>query len=307
MIRYWIGGIAVGVLLCPFIFSLKPKLRIYRVTSAKLSKPIRLLQVSDLHSNIYPKQQLAGMIREAKPDAILLTGDIVEDEKVPDVGMTADGFDILNLSHPVRKFLEAIRDIAPIYMVYGNHEHYLGEDGRLTDELSKLGVQLLKEESREVVLNGQRLTVSGIFDPYFYGKYKHIRGGYGQKVKDGNISSKEAYTDGIDAWRNAVANLPHDKGVLSVLLSHRPEEDDVYRKSGYDVVFSGHAHGGQVRIPFLLNGLYAPHQGLFPRRAGGIYRDGFVHVVSRGLQKKRAPRIFNRPELCLLQITPETR
>lgn len=97
-----------------------------------------------------------------------------------------------------------------------------------------------------------------------------------------------------------------DPRAFTVLLAHRPERIDKYAATGdFDLVVSGHAHGGQVRIPGLINGLFAPNQGFFPKYAGGQYEvDGTTLVVSRGLAREstRIPRVFNRPELVLVEI-----
>ncbi|MDO4733224.1 MAG: metallophosphoesterase, partial [Bacillota bacterium] len=91
----------------------------------------------------------------------------------------------------------------------------------------------------------------------------------------------------------------------SILLSHRPECTAFYESSGFDLELSGHAHGGQLRIPGLLNGLYAPNQGFFPKYAGGLYQLGKTSLlVSRGLCKSRLPRVFNRPELAIIELLP---
>ena len=93
---------------------------------------------------------------------------------------------------------------------------------------------------------------------------------------------------------------------FSVLLFHRPENPEEYASLGFDLVLSGHAHGGQWRIPGILNGIYAPHQGFFPKYAGGRYEiENTVMIVSRGLAKESnaVPRIFNRPEIVVIDIT----
>ena len=93
--------------------------------------------------------------------------------------------------------------------------------------------------------------------------------------------------------------------IFTVLLSHRPELFEIYQKYEFDLVLSGHAHGGQWRIPGLLNGLFAPNQGLFPKYAGGRYDyAGGTMIVSRGLAREstKVPRIFNRPELVVVDV-----
>ena len=92
--------------------------------------------------------------------------------------------------------------------------------------------------------------------------------------------------------------------LYKILIAHRPERIEDYKQYSFDLVLSGHAHGGQVRIPGIMNGLYAPHQGLFPKYAGGMYtHDNLTHIVSRGLSvNSRLPRIFNPPELVIISI-----
>ena len=107
----------------------------------------------------------------------------------------------------------------------------------------------------------------------------------------------------VQQRRTARASVPED--AFSVLLSHRPELVEDYRELAFDLVVSGHAHGGQWRLPHLINGAYAPHQGILPDYAGGMYElDNTTLIVSRGLARETTlvPRIFNRPELVLVEI-----
>ena len=95
-----------------------------------------------------------------------------------------------------------------------------------------------------------------------------------------------------------------EEPAYKVLLAHRPELIEVYKQGDFDLVLSGHTHGGQVRIPFILNGLYAPNQGWFPPYAGGMYDHGsLIHIVSRGVSfNPLLPRIFNPPEVVVIDI-----
>jgi predicted MPP superfamily phosphohydrolase len=103
--------------------------------------------------------------------------------------------------------------------------------------------------------------------------------------------------------RNAFTEL-NEVPSFKILVAHRPENIKHYREYSFDLVVSGHAHGGQVRIPYLINGLYAPNQGIFPKYAGGLYKHGsLTHIVSRGLSiNPMLPRIFNPPELVIIEV-----
>ena len=93
----------------------------------------------------------------------------------------------------------------------------------------------------------------------------------------------------------------------SILMTHRPERTEDYAGRGFELVLAGHAHGGQWRLPGLLNGLFAPDQGLFPTYAGGRYALGDTTLlVSRGLAREstRLPRFYNRPELVVVELCP---
>ena len=132
-------------------------------------------------------------------------------------------------------------------------------------------------------INGQRISLCGVPDPYAM------------------INEDAPDTEVQLAQTMALT----EAGTFTVLMAHRPELSDKYAAAGFDLVVSGHAHGGQVRIPGLLNGLYAPNQGLFPSYAGGEYRIGeMTLVVSRGLAREstRLPRVFNRPELVIIEL-----
>lgn len=178
-----------------------------------------------------------------------------------------------------RALLEAIGRTYPCYYVTGNHEFWTGRAASIVDLVRASGVTVLQGESVYVTVGNQTLRIAGIDDP-----------------------------DGVsaDQWRAQLAACTADDDVFSILLSHRPERGDDYRDSGFDLVLAGHAHGGQIRIPLILNGLYAPNQGWFPRYAGGRYRLGeTTMIVSRGLQNWGLPRIFNPPELVAVDLVPK--
>lgn len=176
--------------------------------------------------------------------------------------------------------IEALAADYPCFYVTGNHEWWSGEAERICRRMEALGVRVLRGEHVSVELQGQCLGICGVDDP--------------------DAGALEAELE------RAGAGLRED--TFTILLAHRPEEMDRYRRFPFDLVVSGHAHGGQWRLPGLLNGLYAPGQGLFPAHAGGLYDLGETALlVSRGLAREstRVPRLFNRPELVLAELLPD--
>lgn len=234
----------------------------YTLVSRKVSKKVRIVQISDLHSCSYGKdmKNLISAVDAAEPDIIVLTGDIFDnrtDNKNSDT------------------LLKAIAQKYPCYYVSGNHEYW----GNMWDTLSR------RAESLGVtVLQGENVDIDGI-----------------------TICGASAKSDIGDSVKVCADNADADS--FNVLLAHFPEKIDFYRSFGkFDLVLSGHAHGGQWRLPPFINGLYAPGQGLFPKYAGGRYDfDDTTFIVSRGLSRtmEHFPRIFNNPELVVIDILPE--
>ncbi len=304
MIPYVVGGAVITAVLVLLLTatSSKLKLRRYFFRSAKVSEEISIVHVSDLHESRFgnKEEKLISLIRSVSPDIIVITGDMVEDRG------KCQG--ILSDANPARHFFEGAVKIAPCYAVLGNHERFIdGIDG-LFAELDKIGIKLLHPVKGEgiVTVNHGEMLICGAADPYF--TYDAINRRE-RKISQLFAEDKDTGNEKIQNWRRkieAAADGISKEKSLTVLLSHRPEEYGLYEKIGFDVVFSGQAHGGQWRLPPFINGVYAPHQGVFPNHAGGAYnlKNG-LHIVSRGLSKKRMVRIFNRPEVCLLKIVPE--
>lgn len=136
-----------------------------------------------------------------------------------------------------------------------------------------------------VDVRGQKLNICGISDPDCL-RYTELNYSIPNQLKDAAVAS--------------------ENGNYSILLAHRPELINTYLHYDFDLILSGHAHGGQWRLPGIINGLFAPNQGFFPRYAGGQYKfDNSSMIVSRGLAREstRIPRIFNRPELVMIEIS----
>lgn len=244
-------------------------IRTYTVESDKMDTPIRLAVLTDYHGCDYGANGIDLLLKtEAlKPDAILLVGDM----------FSADPECSDELA-----FFEQLQIVAPTFYVTGNHEYWEQDMPALMVAIAATGVTVLDQNCVELTVNGQSINVCGVPDPY-------------------------AYVDTEIALRRAAEDIEQEG--FTILMAHRPELIDKYAANGsFDLVVSGHAHGGQVRIPLLVNGLCAPNQGWFPKYAGGRYEVyGTMLIVSRGLSTQRqmgVPRIFNRPELVLVEIVP---
>lgn len=231
----------------------------------------RIAHLSDLHNTEFGEdnEKLLRALREAEPDIIAITGDIVDSRRTD--------FDV------ALAFLEEAVKIAPCYYVTGNHEGRLSNYRELKNDMEALGVAVLENKSAILTAGGDTLTLMGIDDPNL--------------ANDGLYGEKEVVT----AAR--IQGLQTEETGFSILLSHRPDLFDVYVRSGVDLVLSGHVHGGQFRLPFV-GGLYAPSQGFFPEYDAGVFqRENTTMVVSRGLGNSAFPlRFNNRPEIILITL-----
>ncbi len=259
----------------------------YEVKTEKISSEIKIVLITDLHSHIYGEGQgiIARRIKSQNPDLILLGGDIADD------GTPIEG---------TKQFLSAIKGIADIYYVSGNHEFWSHDIGNIKETFRSYGVRVLENEYDELTINGNSIIIAGADDPDGYrDSYSKDIDYAKEKLQNGN--------DTYSTWDELIeqAFIEVDTGgSYSIILSHRPEKTDLYARLPFDLILSGHAHGGQVRIPFLLNGLFAPNQGFFPKIAGGIYEyHGKTHIVSRGVSYNLSlPRVFNPPEIVVITL-----
>ena len=250
------------------------ELNTYTVTSSRLPKNFdgyRIAHVSDLHNAEMGEsnEKLLSMLREANPDMIAITGDLIDSRNT-------------NVEIALQFVQEAMK-IAPCYYVSGNHEARVNEYEEMKTGLISAGVIILEDAQTEISIEGETITLIGINDPSFQTDYLF---GDAETVMSSKLS--ELHTDGDG---------------FTILLSHRPELFDTYTDHDIDLVLSGHAHGGQFRLPFI-GGVVAPNQGLFPEYDAGIYTEGNTSMlVSRGVGNSILPfRINNRPEVILIEL-----
>ena len=250
------------------------ELNTYTISSSKLPQSFdgyRIAHVSDLHNAEMGKdnEKLLTMLRDADPDMIAITGDLV-DSRNTDIEVAL-------------QFVREAVKIAPCYYVTGNHEASVNEYGELKAGMQAAGVTVLEDARTEISLEGETITLIGVNDPSYQTDY--------------------LFGDSETVMNTKLEGLHTDNDGFTILLSHRPELFDTYVNHNIDLVLSGHAHGGQFRLPFI-GGMVAPNQGLFPEYDAGIYTEGNTNMlVSRGIGNSILPfRINNRPEVILIEL-----
>lgn len=251
------------------------------VTSADIPQSFdgfRIVQISDLHNAEFGKNnhRLIDDIKEADPDIIVLTGDMIDGNRT-DIDVTLD-------------FSQKVAEIAPTYFVTGNHEAGIGDSYfSMKIQLEEIGIKILDQTHDIIEINGEKICIAGINDLGFF-----VAGKYDEE----DLAN---FTDTLSEMLSQTENY------YTVLLSHRPDLFEQYVEAGVDLVLTGHAHGGQIRIPFV-GGVYSPGQGMFPEFDSGIYKNGDTQmIVSRGLGNSRFPlRVNNRPEIILAVLNSES-
>lgn len=250
------------------------QLNTYTVSSDRLPEAFngyRIAHISDLHNAKIGEnnKNLIAMLQDAEPDIIAITGDLI-DSRNTDIEIAI-------------QFAEEAVKIAPCYYVTGNHEARVSEYDDLKNGLTELGIIILEDERIYLDQNGETITLICINDPSFKSDY--------------------LFGDSETVVETHLQELMNESDSFTLLLSHRPELFEIYVNNEVDLVLSGHAHGGQFRLPFV-GGLVAPNQGLFPKYDAGLYTEENTNmIVSRGIGNSILPfRFNNRPEVILIEL-----
>lgn len=270
--------VAVLILLCISIWTLwgntALEINEYEILSDRIPQGFdgfRIAQVSDLHNAEFGEGnwKLIKMLSQTDPDIIVLTGDLI-DSRQTDLNVALE-------------FAWQAGKIARVYYVSGNHEARVPEYEDLKIGLVKAGVVILENQKVQITREGESITLMGIDDPSFEEDY--------------------LFGDAEGVAKQTISDLQDKYDGYTILLSHRPELFDTYVDSNVDLVFSGHAHGGQFRLPFI-GGLVAPNQGFFPKYdAGQFTEENTTMIVSRGVGNSIVPiRFNNRPEIILVRL-----
>ena len=269
--------VAILILLIIWIAYGNTDLEIYKYNVKSEDIPsefdnFRIVQISDLHNAEFGEnnEKLLLMLKQADADIIAITGDMI-DSRNTDVDVAIS-------------FAQKAVNIAPVYYVNGNHEsRVLGEYEKLKQGLTDTGVTILENSSADITIGDETISLIGINDPTFR-----------MDIVDDTMEQNIAHQ---------LVNVIPDNDNYKVLLAHRPEYFDVYAGK-VDLVLSGHAHGGQFRIPFI-GGLVAPGQGFFPEYYEGSHiKENTEMIVSRGIGNSIIPfRINNKPEIIVAELT----
>lgn len=240
----------------------------YELESEKLPESFngfKIVQLSDLHGAQFGSDgtALAEKVRELEPDMIALTGDFVTDEGDLEA---------------VRMLVTELTDICPVYFVSGNHEFGSGLAQEVRQIMTDAGVKYLSNEFVSIDRGGDRIILGGVEDPL-------------------------AYADMIDPPELARRMNEEDPAAFKVLLGHRNYWMTEYPELPVDLILSGHAHGGLVRIPGV-GGVIGTDRSLFPDYDAGEYNNGaYALIVSRGLGNSvPVPRLLNRPEIVVVTL-----
>ena len=231
----------------------------------------KIAEIADLHNHKWG-DSLVNKIKEEQPDIIVITGDFVDSSHTD--------FDIS------MEFIEKVKSIAPIYYVTGNHEAWIDNYSELEKKLYEAEVHMMDDTSVLIEKDNSKINLIGIQDPDF------VEADTFEGVQESIVKTK--------------MQPLLDENYYNIVLCHRPELFKGYVDTGAELVLTGHAHGGQVRIPFA-GGLVAPNQGFFPEYTEGVYHEKNTDmVVSRGLGNSIIPiRINNMPELVIVTLNQE--
>lgn len=251
----------------------------YEISSVKINNDVNIVMIADVHDqHCKVKDEIVDKIEQLKPDIILCAGDIIDSESESDKSII--------------EFLNSLSEISDVYMSLGNHELEYPDSKQLIEDIKNTGATVLDKEYQDIEVNGNTIRVGGMYD-------------YAFSQETGNIDQETMKSD-------VYSFLTEMKQTSSfqLMMAHRPDSfifGNAY-KWDFDLVVSGHYHGGQVILPFI-GGLYAPELGWFPKIDYGSYLlgDELKMIVTRGISSsgELLPRFNNPPEIVSITLKAE--
>ena len=261
---------AIAAILALFNWGTKTRIvtRYYEISDSRIHDEVRIAIVCDLHGAQYGKKQ---------SDLIAA----LEEASPTVVLLLGDIYDQDGIESHAVELIDALSSRFTCYFVPGNHEYKSGELNMIRNLLRESNIPNIAGETVTVQVKDTQVQIFGIDD------------GQGGKAKQ--------------LWQIENAAKQRKSDVFSILAIHVPNGVESYLHYGFDLMLSGHTHGGQIILPHVLNGLYAPGQGFFPKYGGGRYDFGSqTLIISRGLSQKPLwlPRFGNPPELAIVTLKP---
>ncbi len=240
---------------------LKMQESFYNINTNKIIEPVTIALIADLHGKPYKK--VIDSLYKKHPDIIAIVGDVVND----DYG-----------TYPL-DFFGRCTSISPSFLSLGNHERKITY--RQINDIANTGVVVLDNEWTRW---NDNIIIGGMTSPF---------------VSEWRETHKTELCHAIPktSWLSSL----EEQDEFKILLDHHPENYERVTKSrSIDLILSGHAHGGQIRL--FNHGLYAPHQGFLPKYTSGVYENRLI--VSRGLANiKPIPRLWNPTELVYIEVS----
>lgn len=273
--------IAIAMLTGVFCYYQNNKIVITNIKlKQKINNKVRIAQISDLHSKEFGKNNdiLYKKIIEQKPDIIVATGDLIDSS--------------MKKLDEIIEFCSSINKEIPMYYILGNNEMRCSRVSEIVEKFKKNKICVLENEIESIEVKGNKINILGLAE---------------KRIDEGELFySKVNSRYGTENIEKIFSRLERLDGI-KIVLSHYPEnfeyvEEGAYSKYNFDIMFSGHAHGGQFILPGI-GGIFAPGQGLFPKYYKGVYGEKNKLIVSRGLGNSGFPlRLFNRPDLVIVDL-----
>ena len=273
--------IAIAMIMGVFCYYQNNKIVITNLkVKSRINKSLRIAQISDLHSKEFGRNNntLYKVIMEQEPDIIVATGDLIDSN--------------MKRINAIIEFCSRLNKRVPVYYILGNNEMRCSGVNEIVEKLKQKNINVLENEIATIKIKDNIINILGLVE-------KRVDKG---EMFYSKINSRYEI-ENVDSLFRKLENLIG----IKIVLSHYPENYEYvggysYSKYNFDIMFSGHAHGGQFILPGL-GGVFAPGQGLFPKYYKGIYGKKNKLVVSRGLGNSGFPlRLFNRPDLVIVDI-----
>ncbi len=273
----------------------------YTIQNNKINNDLngyKIVQISDVHSirNENKKEKIIEKVKKENPNIIFVTGDLVDTDYYSEQNGMYQRGEIKQIEKLTLDFMKELVNIADVYFIYGNHELVLLDDpvnNEFVVALNELGIRILNNKLDTIQINNTAINLVGLQDPSIL--YKDKKYAYMGNNKEKTKSILD------DLIKN---NNDFNNENFTILLAHRPEFFDLYSNYDVDIAFTGHTHGGLIRLP-IIRGVYSRAEGIFPKYSVGEYnKENITMIINSGIGYSEIPiRIFNTPEIVVTTLS----